>query len=214
MCGCLAGEGVDGLYLMRSGPVPDRHTGSAKTVDNLMRQRALFIIAFLACVGLMAAALTMQYTLDLEPCPLCIFQRVFVIALGAVLLVAAVHNPGAVGRRAYGVLIVIFGVLGMVVAGRHVWLQNLPADQVPECGPGLEYLLEAFPLSEALSIVFRGSGECAEVQWVFLGLSIPGWTLVAFTAFTLLGVLLVATRLGSPARSASPATPAGSANAR
>lgn len=168
-------------------------------MDSLLRQRPLFVAGFLACVALMATALTMQYALQLDPCPLCVLQRVFVIALGVLFLMAAVHDPGRMGRRVYGVLIVMLGVLGIVVAGRHVWLQNLPADQVPECGPGIEYLLDAFPLQEALSIVFRGSGECADVQWVFLGLTIPGWTLLIFTAFTLFGGLLIATRLGLPA---------------
>jgi len=167
-------------------------------ISSLTRQRPLFLLAFLICVALMAAALTMQYALKLDPCPLCVLQRVFVIALGGIFLVAAVHNPGLVGRRVYGILIVVLGVLGIAVAGRHVWLQNLPADQVPECGPGLEYLLDAFPLTEALSLVFRGSGECADVQWVFLGLTIPGWTLVIFTAFTLAGLILIATRLAMP----------------
>lgn len=164
------------------------------------RQRLLFLGVFLVCVVLMAAALTMQYALKLEPCPLCIFQRVFVLALGGVALVAAIHDPARIGTRVYGGLIVALGGLGIAVAGRHVWLQNLPADQVPECGPGLDYLLDAFPLTEALSIVFRGSGECADVQWVFLGLTIPGWTLVTFIAFTIVGVVLVFTRLGIPAR--------------
>ncbi len=170
------------------------------SLNSLLRQRPLFLAAFLICVALMATALTMQYALKLEPCPLCILQRVFVIALGAIMLVATLHDPGLTGRRVYGVLIVVFGVLGMIVAGRHVWLQNLPADRVPECGPGLEYLLDAFPLTEALSLVFRGSGECADVQWIFLGLTIPGWTLVIFTAFTLFGLLLIATRMAMPAR--------------
>ena len=167
-------------------------------MDSLRRQRPLFLVAFLICVALMAAALTMQYALKLDPCPLCSFQRLFVIALGGVFMVAAVHDPGVTGRRVYGAFIVVLGLLGMVVAGRHVWLQNLPADQVPECGPGLEYLLDAFPLTEALSLVFRGSGECADVQWVFLGLTIPGWTLVIFTAFTISGLLLIATRIAMP----------------
>jgi disulfide bond formation protein DsbB len=169
--------------------------------NDLLRQRSLFIGAFFVCVALMAAALTMQYALRLEPCPLCIIQRVLVIAFGGVVLVAALHDPQVIGRRVYGVLVVVLGVLGMVVAGRHVWLQNLPADQVPECGPGLDYLLEAFPLTEAMSLVFRGSGECAEVQWAFLGLTIPGWTLVVFAGFTIFGLLLIATRVGMPARS-------------
>ena len=169
-------------------------------LNSLLRHRPLFLGAFLTCVALIATALTMQYALKLEPCPLCVIQRLLVIALGGVSLVAALHDPGLMGRRVYGALVVVFGVLGMMVAGRHVWLQSLPADQVPECGPGLEYLLDAFPLAEALSLVFRGSGECAEVQWVFLGLTIPGWTLVIFTAFTVFGVLLIATRMAMPVR--------------
>lgn len=170
------------------------------SLSYLFRQRPLFLGAFLACVALMATALIMQHVMKLEPCPLCVFQRMFVVALGIIALIAAFHDPGLTGRRVYGVLIVVLGVLGMIVAGRHVWLQNLPADQVPECGPGLEYMLETFPLTEALSLVFRGSGECADVQWVFLGLTIPGWTLVIFTGFTIFGLLLVATRLASAPR--------------
>jgi disulfide bond formation protein DsbB len=174
------------------------------SLNSRLRQRPLFLAAFLICAVLIATALTMQYALKLEPCPLCIFQRVFVIALGAIALVAAIHDPRLAGRRVYGVLIVVFGVLGMIVAGRHVWLQNLPADQVPECGPGLEYMLNAFPLTEALSLVFRGSGEGADVQWVFLGLTIPGWTLVIFTAFTIFGLLLIATRVAKPVPLSAP----------
>lgn len=168
-------------------------------MDFLLRQRPLFLGAFLICVALMATALTLQHVMKLEPCPLCVLQRVFVIALGGVFLIAALFDPGRIARRVYGVFIMVLGVLGIIVAGRHVWLQNLPADQVPECGPGLDYLLDAFPLGEALSLVFRGSGECADVQWVFLGLTIPGWTLVMFSAFTLFGLLLVATRMAMPA---------------
>jgi len=99
-----------------------------------------------------------------------------------------------VGRKVYGALVLVLGVLGVAVAGRHVWLQHLPADQVPECGPGLEYMLDAFPLSETLSMVFRGSGECAEVQWTFLGASIPEWTLINFVGFAAFGVYLLVTR--------------------
>ena len=110
------------------------------------------------------------------------------------MLIAAIHNSNGVARRLYGALMVVVGVLGVVVAGRHVWLQNLPEDQVPECGPGLEYMLDAFPLGEALAMVFQGSGECAEVQWTFLGLSIPGWTLLIFIGFTLFGAWIALIR--------------------
>ena len=163
-------------------------------LTSLSTQRWLLFAGAVACAALMATALYMQHVMQLEPCPLCVFQRIFVIALGAVMLIAAIHNSNGAARRVYGALIVVVGALGVIVAGRHVWLQNLPEDQVPECGPGLEYMLDAFPLTEALSMVFRGSGECAEVQWTFLGLSIPGWTLLIFIGFTLFGVWIALTR--------------------
>lgn len=154
-------------------------------------QRWQFAVGTVFCVVLIAAALYFQYVLGLEPCPLCIFQRVFVIALGAVMLTAAVHNPAGLGRRVYGGLIVVVAALGVGVAGRHVWLQSLPADQVPACGPGLQYMFDTFPFMDALKLVFQGSGECAEVQWTFLGLSIPGWTLIVFAALTVFGLFLL-----------------------
>ena len=129
--------------------------------------------------------------MGLDPCPLCIVQRILVMALGGIMLLAAIHNPRHLGRRVYGGLITVVAVLGIGVAGRHVWLQNLPPDQVPACGPGLEYLLQTFPLMDALKLVFQGSGECAEVQWTFLGLSIPGWTLVVFTGLAVFGLMLL-----------------------
>ena len=93
------------------------------------------------------------------------------------------HTSG-VGRRIYGAGIVLGGLTGLGIAGRHLWLQNLPADQVPDCGMGLNYMLETMPFTEALSQVFRGSGECAEIHWTFLGLSMPGWTFLWYLAFT------------------------------
>ena len=163
-------------------------------LTSLSTQRWLLFAGALSCAGLMATALYMQHVMRLEPCPLCVFQRIFVIILGVVMLLAAIHNSNGLGRRIYGGLMVLVGALGVVVAGRHVWLQNLPEDQVPECGPGLEYMLQAFPLVETLSMVFRGSGECAEVQWTFLSLSIPGWTLLIFIAFTVFGAFIALTR--------------------
>ena len=160
----------------------------------MSHQRWLFTGAFVLCAALMATALYMQHVMGLEPCPLCVFQRVFVIGLGIVALAGAIHDPGRIGRRVYGSLVALLAVLGVVVAGRHVWLQNLPADQVPDCGPGLSYMLDAFPLFEALQLVFEGSGECAEVQWTFLGLTIPGWTLVVFVGITLFGLYLIFSR--------------------
>jgi len=165
-------------------------------------QRMLLASGFAICVALTAAALWLQHVEGLEPCPLCIFQRGFVVALGVLTFAGALHDPATAGRRAYGVAIAIAAGAGTAVAGRHVWLQHLPPGEVPECGPGLEYMLEAFPLTEALGMILSGSGECAEVQWTFLFLSIPQWTLLAFIAFTAFGLWLAATRAGdrSPAR--------------
>ncbi len=157
----------------------------------ITRQRLVLALAFLVCVGMMGSALFFQYVLQLEPCPLCILQRVAVISLGAVFLVGLLHNPRGWGRRVYGALAVLVASSGLGIAARHVWLQQLPADQVPSCGPGLSYILEAFPLLQGLKMVLSGSGECAEVLWTFLGVSIPGWTTVAFFAFVGFSLYLV-----------------------
>lgn len=154
----------------------------------MSKPRLLNLAGFLACVLLLAYAYYTQFWLGLEPCPLCIFQRVAMMALGAVFLVVALHTPRGVGRRVYAVLLGLVAATGAAIAGRHVWLQNLPPDQVPACGPGLDYMLDVFPLGEALRMAFTGSGECANVDWSFLGLSMPAWVLVWFVLLGVLGV--------------------------
>lgn len=136
----------------------------------------------------MAYALYSEHVLMLEPCPLCVFQRIAIIALGLVFLAAAVHNPSGVGRFGYVVLALVAAIGGIAVAGRHLWLQNLPEDQVPACGPDLGYMVDAFPFSEMLKMVFTGSGECASISWEFLGLSMPAWVLIWAVGLGLLGV--------------------------
>jgi disulfide bond formation protein DsbB len=142
----------------------------------------------LACAALMAYALYAQHGLGLDPCPLCIFQRVAVIGLGVVFAVAALHGPAAAGRRVYAVFIAIAAGVGAGVAGRHLWLQSLPPERVPACGPGLDYMLEAFPLREMLTTVLSGSGECANVDWSFLGLAMPAWVLISVAVLGVFGV--------------------------
>jgi len=137
---------------------------------------------------MMIFALFAQYILEMEPCPLCILQRVAVIAIGTLFLIAAIHGPGRIGQRVYALLLALLALAGAGVAGRHIWLQNLPKDQVPSCGPGLDFMLDTFPILEVLSIVLSGSGECAEVSWRFLGLTIPGWTLIALLFLGAYGV--------------------------
>ncbi len=146
--------------------------------------RTLNALGFLACALLLAYAFYLQFIEGLEPCPLCMAQRIAVGALGIVLLLATLHNPaGGLGRRIYAGLTFLCAAAGAALAGRQVWLQNLPADQVPACGPGLEYMLETFPLSEVILTMIQGTGDCAKVDWTFLGLSIAGWMLVWFVAF-------------------------------
>lgn len=155
---------------------------------SLSPRRTTNLATFAICAGLLAYAYYTQFYLGLEPCPLCIFQRIAMIVLGAVFLVAAAHHPALWGARVYSVFIACAAITGAAIAGRHVWLQNLPPDQVPECGPGLGYMLQAFPLSDALRMVFTGSGECAQVDWAFLGLSMPAWVLIWFVLLGVTGV--------------------------
>ena len=157
--------------------------------------RTGFLLAFIASLGLMGTALYLQHALDLEPCPLCIFQRVFVITIGAVALLGTLHNPARVGRVLYASLIGLLALGGGAVATRQVWLQHLPADQVPECGPSLDYMLEAFPLNETLQLVFKGSGECAAVEWTLFGFSIAEWMLVVFAGFLVYAIGMTSSRL-------------------
>ena len=138
---------------------------------------------------LLGYAYWLEYFQNLDPCPLCIFQRVIYVGLFILGVTSALHNPprGLV-RYIYGFLGGIFSFIGILISGRHVWLQSLPSDRVPECGPGLDYLIEMFSFSEMLRKVLTGSGECATVDWKFLNLSMPAWALIWFF---LLGILFV-----------------------
>lgn len=150
--------------------------------------RLAYLAGAVVCAALLGYGLYLQHVEGLEPCPLCVFQRIAFIALGLVFLVAAIHGPGRTAALAYGATGFVAAVAGAAVAGRHVWLQNLPADKVPACGPGLQYMLDQFPLTRMIEKVLSGSGECASVDWSFLGLTIPGWALLWFV---LLGVYLL-----------------------
>lgn len=136
----------------------------------------------LLCGGLLGYALYAQHVLGLEPCPLCVFQRVAVLALGFVFLAAYAHRPGPTGARVYGGLAVVAAGAGIGFAWRQLWLQSLPPDRVPECGPGLNFIMDVFPFWEALTMVLKGSGDCAKVDWTFLGLSMAAWVLLSLVA--------------------------------
>jgi disulfide bond formation protein DsbB len=137
-----------------------------------------FGLAVMAVVAMLFAQVYLERILGLPPCPLCMTQRVFVVLWGVIALIAALHNPARMGRRIYATLCALAALAGAAIAVRHVWIQHLPPDQAPACGPSLQYMLDTLPFSETLSLVLMGDGNCAAIQWTFLGLSIPEQTLV------------------------------------
>jgi disulfide bond formation protein DsbB len=147
--------------------------------------RLFFSSIFIVCAGLLGFGLYLQHVVGLEPCPLCVFQRVAFIVIALLALIGAIHNPQKLFERIYTGLMLIASLCGAGIAGRQIWLQHLPEDKVPECGPGLEYMLDAFPFTDALRMILSGSGECAEVQWTFLSFSIAEWSIVCFTCLTI-----------------------------
>ena len=153
--------------------------------------RVGFASGFVACAGLLAVGYFLQFARDMEPCPLCILQRLAFMAFGVIGLLGAFFARGRVMTRLLATLGFVAAAVGASVAGRQVWLQSLPADQVPACGPGLDYMVQNFPLLKTLSMVLRGSGECAENAWQFLGLGIAAWALVWFVLLAGLSVYLL-----------------------
>lgn len=166
--------------------------------SSLPSMRLAWLLGFLACAGLIAYVLYLEYFQGIEPCPLCILQRVAFIGLGVVFLIGGLHAPRGGGRWVYAIVLLLIGLIGIAVASRHVWLQSLPPSEVPACGPSLGYMMGTFPLSEVLKMVLTGSGECAQVSWRFLGLAMPVWSLLCLIALTLWG--LVNTRRPSTPR--------------
>lgn len=149
--------------------------------------RILNLFIVLVIVAAMAFALYyLEGVLHLEPCPLCVVDRVILVAIAAVCFIALLHNTRGIVRWVYTLLAALLSLLGVGVSARHIWLQNLPPDQVPECGPNLMYMLDVFPLDDVIKRVFTGSGSCAEVDWTMLGLTIPQQTLMLFIFLFLL----------------------------
>jgi disulfide bond formation protein DsbB len=161
-----------------------------------MSSRAANSLGALACAALLAFAYYAQFVMHLEPCPLCIFQRIGIFALGVIFALAAAHDPVAWGRRVYAALLSAAAVATMGVALRHLYIQSLPPDQVPSCGASLDFMLKVFPLTDVLVKVLTGSGECAKVEWRLLGLAMPAWVLIA--AAGLYGLALWANLRRSP----------------
>ena len=133
-----------------------------------MKTRLAFVLGAAVCAALLGYGYYLQYAQGLEPCPLCMIQRAFFYVVMAVFIIAALHAPARIGTAIYSTLVVLFALGGAATAGRQVWLQHLPPDKVPQCGPDLFFMLQNFPLSRTFAKVFYGSGECAAVDWKFL----------------------------------------------
>lgn len=153
--------------------------------------RIWFFLGFLGCVFLLAMGAYFQFVGGLDPCPLCISQRIAILLTGLVFLAAAVHNPGQTGVTAYAIAGALTALGGGAISTRHVWIQHLPPDKVPECGPGLDYVLQNFPLLETVKLMLSGTGDCAKVDWTLLGFSMPAWTLLAFLMLATLSLLQI-----------------------
>lgn len=158
---------------------------------NKLAGRSGYFLGFLISFGLVALALYLQTAYNLEPCPLCIFQRIAFIVLGVFFLIAAAHNPAATGRKAYGVLQFIAAAVGAGIAARHTWIQANPDKVMSECGAGFDYIYETLPFRDFLNWVFKGTGECSAMDWTFLGLTIPQLSLIAFVGLAIYSLILI-----------------------
>ncbi len=160
-------------------------------LPNLFTTRTQFLLIFIVCIALLGFGLYLEHAVGLEPCPLCILQRMAYLLIAAVSLTAAIHRPDEFAGKIYNSAIFLIALAGAATAGRQIWLQHLPPEKVPECGPGLAYMLEIFPFWDTMKIVFAGSGECAEVQWRFIGLSIAEWSIIWFLLICAVSLLAI-----------------------
>ncbi|MCL2657326.1 MAG: disulfide bond formation protein B [Betaproteobacteria bacterium] len=144
----------------------------------------------IGCFCLLGFGAILQQWEHIEPCPMCIMQRYAFLIIGVIALVGAVHNPARIGQRIYAGLLVIAAGIGLGIGARQSWLQWFPPKFL-ECGPDLEYLLNSFPLGQALPKIFAGSGDCSAVDWTFLGLSIANWAVLCFTAIIIIALTLI-----------------------
>ena len=163
-------------------------------IKKINRKRMSFLV-FLTCALLLCFAFYLELVEGLDPCPLCTLQRACIAVGGSFALIASMHNPGRVGFLCYAVFQVLFFSIGGALAGRQIYLQSLPTDLVPSCGPDLDYLLEIFPIFEVLRMIILNDGSCAEVLWRFLGFSIPQWTILAFLLLTVMCLLQISNKL-------------------
>ena len=155
--------------------------------------RIAYLALSITALGLLGFGLYLQHGVGLEPCPMCIMQRYAFLVVALLALLGGVHGPKRRGSRIYAALIGVAALTGASIAARQSWMQINPP-LIPECGPGLEFMLESFPLAQALPMIFRGAGDCTVIEWTFLGLSIANWSLVSFTATVLFAAWMLLRR--------------------
>jgi disulfide bond formation protein DsbB len=154
----------------------------------MANEKKIDFLIFIACIILLGIAYFMQYIMGLSPCYLCITQRFFIAIIGLFSLLAFIHNKGP---KIYGLIVAFSALIGGFFASKQLWLQSLPPEKIPACGPPVDYLFDSFNVSEAVKILIQGDGNCAAVQWTFIGISIPGWSLICFIAIVILSVLKI-----------------------
>lgn len=156
-----------------------------------IKSKQLFLLVFLSCLFLIAFALYLQYFQNLAPCPLCMLQRVVFVSIGLVALVAFLHNPTIYGLRVYGLLNSALSIMGLGLAGRQLWIESLPPNLVPACGPSLEVMLQYLPLFDALKAAMMGSGDCAKINWEMFGMSIATWSFICLAGLLIINLNVV-----------------------
>ncbi|NOU24735.1 MAG: disulfide bond formation protein B [Methylotenera sp.] len=159
-------------------------------INQFLKGKAGYLLGFVGSFGLVGLALWIQTRYQLNPCPLCISQRMIFMGLGVLFLIAVFFKPASIVSKLFTLLQVLTALGGAGVAIRHWWLQAHRESVIADCGVGFDYMFENFPLKKALTLVFRGTGDCAAIDWTLLGLSIPQMALIAFIGFGVFAVYL------------------------
>ncbi len=158
-----------------------------KFLENFSAKQ-IHLVIFLIVGSLLGYAAYSMKILGLEPCTLCITQQFFYCLIGVFSFIAFLHNPSFTVSRLYSLLLSLFALAGVWISARQVWLQGLPDDEVPLCGPPLEYIIDVFPFADVINALFMGDGNCAEISWQFFGLSMAGWSFIWFFIILILSI--------------------------
>lgn len=162
-----------------------------KTICEVLKGKTGYLFGFVSCFFIVGLALVIQTKYNLDPCPLCISQRMIFMGLGVLFLIAALIPSASIINKWLTVLQVLTALGGAGVAMRHWYLQANKESMIADCGVGFDYMFENFPLEKALKLVFRGTGDCAAIDWTFLGLTLPQLGLISFIAFAVYALYLL-----------------------